>query len=482
MIVENTDNIKESINKDSKSGFGKLITIFSFVISSILIVLFIIYSTNIISASNRAISSIFPNQNILDVFKSFMGADGADLKGKMEGRTNFLIIGKDYGVNTDTLIVMSYFHNEKSFGSISLPRDLSSFDGYSEKKINAIYGLAESRYNNGISNELPEEFLANFVGKALNTNIHYWARVDIDGLANVIDAIGGITVDVENSFTDCEFPTDNYKNVYYPELGRFSSYLYPCPGFRAGVQNMDSKEALVYARSRKSQDNPSEAIDFARNQRQQKVVEAVIKKVKNELFSGSLILNTGKVDNLSKIFSESINTNIKLDELVSLAKSLPEDVDLNRQNLDYDGGIICPSGSSSDLLLCDKTSLTVNNPGQKQRELQNIFRNINPSKKTDIFNKTVLVTGNGSDVIPKTVDEMRSLGFDKISIDNVNTDINLATPNSYEQVYVYIENQKILSDFKDLNLRVAGVKVNFLDSLPNNIKLKSNKDINIFIY
>jgi polyisoprenyl-teichoic acid--peptidoglycan teichoic acid transferase len=248
-------------------------------------------------------------------------------------KTNFLIIGQDYGINTDTILIGKLSHTDNKFTLTSLPRDLLIKD-----KTGDIYKINSIWHKQGL------EYLNQFLGNELGIKIDYRVKINIDGLAKVIDSLGGIAIEVENAFTDCEYPNQD-----------FSGLLRPCPHFDSGSQNMDSTRALIYARSRKSYDNPSEAIDFARSKRQNKVIEAVIKKIKNSTPSPSLI------SNLYSGLSNNLETNLDIistTRLIQIVTDKDFEQVVAKQNLDFQSEIVCgDEDGSSDIVFCDKSIL-----------------------------------------------------------------------------------------------------------------------------
>ncbi|KKQ11526.1 MAG: hypothetical protein US24_C0024G0006 [candidate division WS6 bacterium GW2011_GWC2_36_7] len=169
--------------------------------------------------------------------------------------TNFLIIGIDTrgttdGLNTDTLILASYNYDTHNVVMVSIPRDLSVEIGKDSKwynKINAVYAFTKEESDD--TKGLQE--LQRTVEELTGTEIQYYAMVNFDGFTQVVDAVGGVDINVENSFTDYTYPLGNgYQTV----------------SFKAGIQHMNGDTALKYARSRHSSDN-NEGSDFMRGTR-----------------------------------------------------------------------------------------------------------------------------------------------------------------------------------------------------------------------
>jgi len=209
----------------------------------------------------------------------------AELKKDSTGKyTNALLVGLDSrgegsGLqNTDTIILLSYNHETDNTVLLSIPRDffvkVPSQNRYT--KINAIYSIGERQEPGNGLNKLQET-----VEDLTNTEIQYHAMVDLVAFTKLIDKVGGITVDVENSFTDHKYPVEGEIHSTNQAQGRYMTV-----SFEEGEQVMDGERALKFVRSRKSLDN-QEGSDFARAKRQQRVLIAL----KEKLLSSEGLLN-----------------------------------------------------------------------------------------------------------------------------------------------------------------------------------------------
>ncbi len=207
--------------------------------------------------------------------------------------TNVLLVGIDTRdntklLNTDVIIVGSYNHQTKDIVMISIPRDFYAKvnpEKTSFSKINSAYSINERK---GEGNGLV--VLEEIVEEILGLEIQYHAMINFKGFVDLIDSVGGVYVNVENSFTDYMYPKGNgYETV----------------SFKAGPQLMDGDTALKYARSRHSRQN-GEGSDFARARRQQKVMDAF----KEVLLSTETLLNPTKLMSLLS----SIQDNVKISE------------------------------------------------------------------------------------------------------------------------------------------------------------------------
>lgn len=206
--------------------------------------------------------------------------------------TNILIVGVDTRektelLNTDTIIVVSYNYESNDVVMVSLPRDLNvGINGNTWfNRINSVYASAENRSKDSGMTALKET-----IKEVTGIEIQYHVMVDFKAFVEIVDAVGGIDINVENSFTDYRYP---------------DGYSYKKISFTAGPQTMNGQTALEYARSRKSLDN-NEGSDYSRAKRQQKVIIALQEK----------ILNTSTLTNpkaIMEIFA-SVANNIKVSQ------------------------------------------------------------------------------------------------------------------------------------------------------------------------
>jgi len=194
------------------------------------------------------------------------------LKRDSKGKTNIMIVGIDTrpskkagsGLrNTDTIILASYDEKTNRVSMLSFPRDLivpypdTSYYG----KINAVYAYGENRKKGG-----GLEYLKKLIESISGTKIQYYGMVDLNGFIKIIDLLGGIDVYVDRAFRG-RHPTFNNRWEYV--------------NFKQGWQHMNGTNALRYARIRYAYPY-SEASDFARARRQQKVIQAVIEKAQKQ--------------------------------------------------------------------------------------------------------------------------------------------------------------------------------------------------------
>jgi LCP family protein required for cell wall assembly len=186
--------------------------------------------------------------------------------------------------NTDSIIILTLNHKTNEVTMLSLPRDTwvqNPLNPNNYTKINSVYNICES-YKEGSGMKCLQETAE----RITNLDIQYYGMIDIAGFVKTVDTIGGIEVDVENSFTDYMFPTpqNTYETI----------------SFQSGKQHMDGETAMKFARSRHAQS--VEGSDFARARRQQKVIIAA----KQKLLSTETLLDPKKILQLMDDLSNSI--------------------------------------------------------------------------------------------------------------------------------------------------------------------------------
>ncbi len=193
---------------------------------------------------------------------------------------NILLLGVDLredfpeeGIRSDSLIML-HLDPAGGWGSmLSIPRDTAAeVPGFGEAKINTAfargYENAADLYGAGtdptaagaaLAADTVERFLDL---PAHNARINYVATINFNGFADLIDAVGGIKVDVPREIVDTEYPTADfgYTTIRIP----------------AGPQHMNGETALQYVRTRHADS------DFGRAQRQQQVLRAIVQALREQ--------------------------------------------------------------------------------------------------------------------------------------------------------------------------------------------------------
>ena len=248
---------------------------------------------------------------------------GVSLK-QTDNKINILILGIGGGSHdgpnlTDTIILATLDQNNNKITLSSIPRDLwlPSLEK-EDKKINSAYAVGELKRKGG---GLPLAEAA--VGKITGQDVDYGIRIDFSGFVKAVDIVGGLDVNVENSFDDYQYPIsgkeDDSCGKTPEELQNLASASakqqvlelscrYKQLHFNKGLQHMDGETALEFVRSRHAVGD--EGSDFARSKRQEKVIKAF----KDKILSAQTLINPAKILNLYNVLKGSIDTDIKQDE------------------------------------------------------------------------------------------------------------------------------------------------------------------------
>jgi polyisoprenyl-teichoic acid--peptidoglycan teichoic acid transferase len=191
-----------------------------------------------------------------------LAAVPALLSARERGRLNLLLLGVDrrsgegWDYRTDTILILTLDPNDRTAGMLSIPRDLQiTIPGHGQERINLanVYGFRRDSSDGGPA-LLKETIAANF-----GIPIDQYLMIDFSGFERIVDALGGIDVDVPKVLHDTRYPDPR------PE----DPYAFRTVHFDEGQQHMNGRRALVYARSRMS------TSDFDRARRQQLVLLAI---------------------------------------------------------------------------------------------------------------------------------------------------------------------------------------------------------------
>jgi LCP family protein required for cell wall assembly len=203
-------------------------------------------------------------------------------------KLNILVLGvddrpkEDDPGRSDTLMVLTIDTESREASLISLPRDTRvRVKGLGWDKINHAYLVGKVA--------LTRQTTENFLG----IPIDYYAKVDLNSFARIVEAIGGVTLDVE-------------KRMYYRD-----SWDHYEINLKPGVQRLDGRAALQYVRYR------DEDGDIGRVSRQQKFVRAVLAEVSTP----TIILKAPSI--ISEVFA-SLDTDLPLGLMMGIARKLKE--------------------------------------------------------------------------------------------------------------------------------------------------------------
>ncbi|MYL69930.1 transcriptional regulator LytR [Halobacillus litoralis] len=206
-------------------------------------------------------------------------------KRKEKEPLNILLMGVDERAGdsgrSDALMVLSVDPNDNRSQIISIPRDTrtemvgnSSHSG-KQDKINHAYAFGGA--------DMAIQTVENF----LEINLDYYVQVNMEGLEEMVDAVGGITIQ-----NDIEWYGKN--NFHY----------------KKGELTMDGEEALGYVRMR--YDDPKG--DLGRNERQRKVIQGIVDK-------GMNVGSINKIGNVMDVLGKNVSTNMDFSTMQDLMKN-----------------------------------------------------------------------------------------------------------------------------------------------------------------
>ena len=198
--------------------------------------------------------------------------------------------GKTSIWRTDSILLVFVQPEKRQMAMLSLPRDLWVFiPGQTSNRLNTVDALGERTGYPGGGPALLDQTLRH----NLKLRIDHYVRVNLYGFIRIVDAMGGVTVNVEKPITD-SFPDplthDTMTNIT----------------LSAGPHYMDGRLALSYCRSRITTD------DFDRSRRQQQVLLALWRK----MFTLETLL---QAPTLWAEFNDSFETDLTMVEAVQLA-------------------------------------------------------------------------------------------------------------------------------------------------------------------
>ncbi|VVA43897.1 Cell envelope-related transcriptional attenuator [Candidatus Roizmanbacteria bacterium] len=230
---------------------------------------------------------------------------------------------------SDSIIVFSYDLKTNQMTTISIPRDVWS--EALRDKINSAYAYGEAK-KKGSGFILAKAEVETIVGQP----IHYATAVDFSQFEELIDFLGGIEVNVEKTFDDYAFPIpdDSLKEPpacghseediqkfteSYPseeEIWKYFPCRYKHIRFDEGITLMGGETALNFARSRHS--IGSEGTDFAREKRQQKIIEGI----KNRLIAFAKKPNISQYQLLYDLTNKLVKRDINNQQLAVIFKNI----------------------------------------------------------------------------------------------------------------------------------------------------------------
>ncbi len=295
---------------------------------------------------------IFKGNPIAAIF-----GQGKALKSDANGQTNILLFGTSEDDPhhpaadlTDSIMVASINQKRKDGFIVSLPRDFyvdygrGCMSGY-KGKVNVLYSCVKDKSNE----ETGSMALAKKAGEIYGLDIQYYVHVNYTVLREAVDAVGGITVNIEGS------DPRGILDRNFDWTCKFKCYLVKYPN---GPAKLDGVHALALARARGdtaptyglSRSNPD------RQDNQRKILLAL----KDKAVSAGVLTNPIAVNSLLDTLGNNLRTNFDAEEvktLIDMGKNIKSEsiasVSLeDRENplatVSCFGGNVCPNKGSFD--------------------------------------------------------------------------------------------------------------------------------------
>lgn len=219
----------------------------------------------------------------------------------------FLLLGFDTrketgSLNTDVMMIATFNPNTKKSTVVSIPRDSEiDLDGYRVRKANGYYAaFLSSAKKDGLEQKDAEkkakQGMREMFGEFFDIPIDYTATINFEGFADVVDALGGIQVDVD-------------MDMHYVDNADGTNI-----DLSKGVQVLNGKQALDFVRYRKSNNGKNMSSDFDRNKRESQVLGEIADKLKS--FSG-----VTKIGGVIKAVGDNMRMDVPSAEVQNMLKT-----------------------------------------------------------------------------------------------------------------------------------------------------------------
>ena len=254
-ILEN----KEITTDNKKKKKRKWLKVLGTILLTIILIIAILIGT-----AYMYIKSKLSKMNTVQLDESQLGIT-AEASTKLAKYRNVAIFGvdsreDDYGKGnrSDCIIIASINNETKEVRLISVYRDTYvNIQGHGLDKITHAYSYGEA------------PLAINTLNTNLDLNISEFITVNFDSVSDAVDALGGVTIDIEDD--EIKY-INNYIDATAQITHKTSSHI-----TSAGKQNLDGVQAVAYSRIRYT-----EGWDYKRTERMRTVIEAMANKLKSE--------------------------------------------------------------------------------------------------------------------------------------------------------------------------------------------------------
>lgn len=248
------------------------------VVSVVIVLLIGGYIYGVLGAAHRASDSAFVPLKTTDSQK--------ETTTQITNKDSFTILlmgvdsrDADLSGRSDTMIVATVNPKTNTTTMVSIPRD-TYVEGTTINKLNSAYA------DGGAENTIKH------INTLLDIKINHYATLNFRGLVQLIDSIGGISVQSPLEFTTSHTVEEQGNKDYH---------------FVKGLNDLNGEKALAYSRERYN--DPSG--DYGRQARQAQVIQAVLTKIKN-------VKTLNNYNDLFNILGSNVKTDLSWDNFKSL--------------------------------------------------------------------------------------------------------------------------------------------------------------------
>lgn len=296
-IIDEEEELPKAFRKGNsntkqktKKKHGKL-KLFGKIVLTLVVILAVLLGTMFWYISNK-----LGKIQKVDIDESQLGISD-EVSQNLSGYRNIAIFGvdsrsDDYGVGnrSDCIIIASINNSTGEIKLISVYRDTYvNIEGHGLDKITHAYSYGEA------------PLAISTLNKNLDLNIKEFVTVNFDSVAEAVDQLGGVTIDVTSEET-------KYINAYIDETsevtGKASKHI-----TEAGTYKMDGVQAVAYSRIRYTAGG-----DYKRTERMRTVIEAMLNKLKTQ--------SIGKINSFADVMLPKVYTNITAGDIISMLPSL----------------------------------------------------------------------------------------------------------------------------------------------------------------
>ena len=237
---------------------------------------------------------------------SFMNIESGNAElsltdGLPSDRVNVLLLGVDFledgQQRSDAMMIASVGYN--SVRLVSALRDtLVEIPGYGEHKLNSAYSYGGA------------EMAMRVVNETFKLNITNYIVVDFSTMVDLVDAIGGVDVEIEDKELEHlnKYAYDTFKKINAVNPEKYGHYINSQPYTQGGTLHLNGLFATGYSRIRLID------TDYKRTQRQRRVLSAILEQVKGS------VMNPLMYARLYQVYRDYVQTNLSLAELISIGE------------------------------------------------------------------------------------------------------------------------------------------------------------------